>query len=215
MNKKERVNLFINYFSKNLPEAKTELDYTNAFELTVAVVLSAQCTDKRINIITPKLFEHLPTPEVMAEASVDFIFDLIKSCSYPRNKAKYLSGLAKMLIADFNSEIPASLEELQKLPGVGRKTANVVGSVYFNIPAMPVDTHVFRVANRIGLTTNAKNPLQSELQLLKLFPTEKLNIAHHWLILHGRYVCKARRAECEKCGITSICKYYKKEKLKK
>ena len=215
MNKQERVNLFIDYFSENLPEAKTELNYTNVFELTVAVVLSAQCTDKRVNIITQKLFEYLPTAEVMAEASVDYIFELIKSCTYPRNKAKHLSGLSKMLIEDFNSEVPASLEELQKLPGVGRKTANVVGSVYFDIPAMPVDTHVFRVSNRIGLTTNAKNPLQSELQLLKLFPEEKLNIAHHWLILHGRYVCKARRAECEKCGITSLCKYYKKEKQKK
>ena len=215
MNKQERVNLFIDYFSENLPEAKTELNYTNVFELTVAVVLSAQCTDKRVNIITEKLFEYLPTAEVMAEASIDYIFELIKSCTYPRNKAKHLSGLAKMLIEDFNSEVPASLEDLQKLPGVGRKTANVVGSVYFDIPAMPVDTHVFRVSNRIGLTTNAKNPLQSELQLLKLFPEEKLNVAHHWLILHGRYVCKARRAECEKCGITSICKYYKKEKQKK
>ncbi|MEJ6749507.1 MAG: endonuclease III [Flavobacteriales bacterium] len=212
MNKQERVRLFIDYFSENLPEAKTELNYSNVFELTVAVVLSAQCTDKRVNIITETLFEHLPTAEVMAEASIDYIFDLIKSCSYPRNKAKHLSGLAKMLIEDFNSEIPDSIEELQKLPGVGRKTANVVGSVYFDIPAMPVDTHVFRVSNRIGLTTNAKNPLQSELQLLKLFPEEKLNIAHHWLILHGRYVCKARRAECEKCGITSLCKYYKKQK---
>ena len=215
MNKQERVNLFIDYFSENLPEAKTELNYTNVFELTVAVVLSAQCTDKRVNIITEKLFEYLPTAEVMAEASIDYIFELIKSCTYPRNKAKHLSGLAKMLIEDFNSEVPATLEELQKLPGVGRKTANVVGSVYFDIPAMPVDTHVFRVSNRIGLTTNAKNPLQSELQLLKLFPEEKLNVAHHWLILHGRYVCKARRAECEKCGITSLCKYYKKEKQKK
>jgi|TARA_B110000240_G_scaffold115257_2_gene129237 endonuclease-3 len=212
MNKQERVRLFIDYFSENLPEAKTELNYSNVFELTVAVVLSAQCTDKRVNIITETLFEHLPTAEVMAEASIDYIFDLIKSCSYPRNKAKHLSGLAKMLIEDFNSEIPDSIEELQKLPGVGRKTANVVGSVYFDIPAMPVDTHVFRVSNRIGLTTNAKNPLQSELQLLKIFPEEKLNIAHHWLILHGRYVCKARRAECEKCGITSLCKYYKKQK---
>ena len=215
MNKQERVNLFIDYFSENLPEAKTELNYTNVFELTVAVLLSAQCTDKRVNIITEKLFEYLPTAEVMAEASIDYIFELIKSCTYPRNKAKHLSGLAKMLIEDFNSEVPASLEDLQKLPGVGRKTANVVGSVYFDIPAMPVDTHVFRVSNRIGLTTNAKNPLQSELQLLKLFPEEKLNVAHHWLILHGRYVCKARRAECEKCGITSLCKYYKKEKPKK
>lgn len=212
MKKQERVNLFIDYFSKHLPEAKTELNYTNAFELTVAVVLSAQCTDKRVNMITPKLFKELPTPEVMSKASVDFIFELIKSCSYPRNKANHLSGLAKMLVKDYNSKIPPSLDELQRLPGVGRKTANVVGSVYFDIPAMPVDTHVFRVANRIGLTSNAKNPLQSEIQLLKLFPKEKLNIAHHWLILHGRYVCKARRPECEKCGITNICKSYKKHK---
>ena len=214
MKKQERVSLFIDYFSEYLPEAKTELHYTNAFELTVAVVLSAQCTDKRVNIITPKLFEEFPTAEIMSEASVDHIFELIKSCSYPRNKAKHLLGLAKMLVNEYNSEIPASLEELQRLPGVGRKTANVVGSVYFDIPAMPVDTHVFRVANRIGLTTNAKNPLQSELQLLKLFPEEKLNIAHHWLILHGRYVCKARRAECENCGITNLCKSYKKHKIK-
>ena len=212
MKKQERVNLFIDYFSNHLPEAKTELNYTNAFELTVAVVLSAQCTDNRVNMITPKLFEQLPNPEIMSEVSVDFIFELIKSCSYPRNKAKHLSGLAKMLVKDYNSKIPSSIDELQKLPGVGRKTANVVGSVYFDIPAMPVDTHVFRVANRIGLTTNAKNPLQSEMQLLKLFPEEKLNIAHHWLILHGRYVCKARRAECEKCGITNFCKFYKKLK---
>ena len=212
MKKQERVNLFIDYFSKHLPEAKTELIYKNAFELTVAVVLSAQCTDKRVNMITPKLFEELPTPEIMSEASVDFIFELIKSCSYPRNKANHLSGLAKMLVKDYDSKIPPSLDELQKLPGVGRKTANVVGSVYFDIPAMPVDTHVFRVANRIGLTSKAKNPLQSEMQLLKLFPEDKLNIAHHWLILHGRYVCKARRAECENCGITNICKSYKKQK---
>ena len=211
MRKKQRVQEFIEYFSENLPEAKTELYYTNAFELTVAVVLSAQCTDKRVNMITPPLFEALPTPEVMAEASIDYIFDLIKSCSYPRNKAKHLSGMAKMLMQDFNAEIPANLEDLQKLPGVGRKTANVVGSVYFDIPAMPVDTHVFRVADRIGLTSNAKNPLQAELQLLKLFPKEKLNIAHHWLILHGRYLCKARRPECERCGITAICKYFSKK----
>lgn len=194
-----------------MPEAKTELDYTNVFELTVAVVLSAQCTDKRVNIITKNLFTEMPVAEVMAEASIDAIFDLIKSCSYPRNKAKHLSGLAKMLVNDFDSKVPDNLENLQKLPGVGRKTANVVGSVYYDIPAMPVDTHVFRVADRIGLTTKAKNPLQAELQLLKLFPEDKLNIAHHWLILHGRYLCKARRPECERCGITDICKYFSKK----
>jgi endonuclease-3 len=211
VNKQERTKQFIEHFSENMPEAKTELEYTNAFELTVAVVLSAQCTDKRVNIITKELFKQFPTAEVMAEASIDAIFDLIKSCSYPRNKAKHLSGMANMLMQDFNAEIPANIESLQKLPGVGRKTANVVGSVYFDIPAMPVDTHVFRVANRIGLTINAKNPLQAELQLLKLFPEEKLNIAHHWLILHGRYLCKARRPECERCGITSICNYFYKK----
>ena len=211
MNKKERTQKFIAYFSENMPEAKTELDYTNVFELTVAVVLSAQCTDKRVNIITKKLFAEMPVAEIMAEASIDAIFDLIKSCSYPRNKAKHLSGLAKMLVNDFDSKVPDNLEDLQKLPGVGRKTANVVGSVYYDIPAMPVDTHVFRVADRIGLTTKAKNPLQAELQLLKLFPEDKLNIAHHWLILHGRYLCKARRPDCKRCGITDICKYFSKK----
>jgi len=211
VNKKEITQKFIAHFSENMPEAKTELDYTNVFELTVAVVLSAQCTDKRVNIITKNLFTEMPVAEVMAEASIDAIFDLIKSCSYPRNKAKHLSGLAKMLVNDFESKVPDNLEDLQKLPGVGRKTANVVGSVYYDIPAMPVDTHVFRVADRIGLTTKAKNPLQAELQLLKLFPEDKLNIAHHWLILHGRYLCKARRPECERCGITDICKYFSKK----
>ena len=210
MNKKERTQHFIDHFSEHLPEAKTELDYTNVFELTVAVLLSAQCTDKRINIITKDLFREMPTAEVMAESSIDEIFNLIKSCTYSRNKAKHLSAMAKMLMQDFNSEIPANLEDLQKLPGVGRKTANVVGSVYFDIPAMPVDTHVFRVADRIGLTNNAKNPLQAELQLLKFFPEDKLHIAHHWMILHGRYICRARRPDCERCGITAICKYFSK-----
>jgi len=211
VNRQERTKQFIEYFSENMPEAKTELEYENAFELVVAVVLSAQCTDKRVNIVTKNLFKEMPVPELMAEASIDSIFYLIKSCSYPRNKAKHLSGLSKMLIKDFDGKIPGNLEDLQKLPGVGRKTANVVGSVYFDIPAMPVDTHVFRVSNRIGLTIKAKNPLEAELQLLKLFPKEKLNIAHHWLILHGRYVCKARKPECKRCGITSICKYFPKK----
>jgi endonuclease-3 len=194
-----------------MPDAKTELDYKTVFELTVAVILSAQCTDKRVNIITKKLFEEIPNAQVMAVSSIDAIFDLIKSCSYPRNKAKHLSGMAKMLIKDFDGKIPDNFEDLQKLPGVGRKTANVIGSVYFDIPAMPVDTHVFRVSERIGLTIKAKNPLQAELQLLKLFPKSKLNIAHHWLILHGRYVCKARKPDCPHCRITHICKYYSKK----
>ena len=208
MKKQERAKQFIAYFSKNMPKAKTELNYSNAFELTVAVILSAQCTDKRVNIITKKLFEEIPNAKVMAETSVDVIFDLIKSCSYPRNKAKYLSKMANQLIVQFDGKIPDNLEELQMLAGVGRKTANVIGSVCFDIPTMPVDTHVFRVSQRIGLSINAQNPLQTELQLLKLFPQDKLNIIHHWLILHGRYVCKARKPSCNDCGITNICKYF-------
>ena len=213
MKKQERVKYFIEYFSEKMPNAKTELVYSNAFELTVAVVLSAQCTDKRVNVITKQLFKEMPVVEVMAEASVEAIFNIIKSCSYPRNKAKYLSALAKMLVVDFNSEIPQNLEDLQKLPGVGRKTANVIASVYFDMPIMPVDTHVFRVANRIGLTTNAKNPLETEFQLLKIIPKEKLNIAHHWLILHGRYLCKARRPDCLHCGIQSVCMFFSKKHI--
>ena len=210
MNKQERTNKFISHFSSSMPNAKTELEYKNVFELTVAVILSAQCTDKRVNIITKNLFKELPTASKMANSSIDIIFNLIKCCSYPRNKAKHLLGMARMLIKDFNAKIPSNIEDLQKLPGVGRKTANVVGSVYFDIPAMPVDTHVFRVANRIGLTYKAKNPLQAELQLLKLIPNDKLHIAHHWLILHGRYLCKARKPECERCDITMFCRYFSK-----
>ena len=208
MRKEERASFFIDYFSRNLPDAKTELRYSNGFELIVAVILSAQCTDKRVNIITKQLFHILPDAKQMSEASVDDIFDIIKSCSYPRNKARYLSEMSKMLISDFGSQIPMNVEDLQRLPGVGRKTANVVASVLFDIPTMPVDTHVFRVSNRIGLTTNARNPLQSELQLVKLLPREKLNVAHHWLILHGRYICKARNPECHICGVQEICKYF-------
>ena len=210
MNKKEVVIFFIEYFSRILPDAKTELEYNNAFELTVAVVLSAQCTDKRINIITKDLFRNMPTPRKMAKSSIDEIFDLIKSCTYPRNKAKHLFGLSNMLVDDFTSEIPNNIEDLMKLPGVGRKTANVVASVYFDIPTMPVDTHVFRVSSRIGLSIKAKSPLDCEMQLLKIIPKEKLSIAHHWLILHGRYTCKARKPLCKICGITSICKYFNK-----
>ena len=212
MNKNERTERFISYFSKNMPKAKTELNYRNAFELTVAVILSAQCTDKRVNIITKQLFEEMPNAEVMAVSSVDTIFELIRSCSYPRNKANYLSGMSKILMYDFDGKVPDNLNDLQKLPGVGRKTANVIGSVYFDIPTMPVDTHVFRVSQQIGFTSNAKTPFQTELQLLKLFPKNKLNLAHHWLILHGRYVCKARNPDCFKCGIIDICNFYKKEK---
>jgi len=211
MKRDKIVSEFIKYFSNHMPDAKTELVYSNVFELTVAVILSAQCTDKRVNLITKKLFEEIPDVETMSKASLETIFGLIKSCSYPGNKSKYLSAMSKKVMNKFKGKIPDNIEKLQELPGVGRKTANVIGSVYFDIPAMPVDTHVFRVANRIGLTRNAKTPLSAELQLLELFPTSKLNIAHHWMILHGRYLCKAIKPECERCGITSICNYFKKK----
>ena len=213
MNKKERFEKFIEYFKINRPIAETELVYSTPFELLVAVILSAQCTDKRVNIITPNIFKVYPGALEMSKASQEDIFSIIRSCSYPNNKAKHLLGMSKMLIEDFNGEIPKSINDLQKLPGVGRKTANVVASVAFDIPAMPVDTHVFRVSARIGLTNNAKTPLSSEIQLVKYIPEELLNIAHHWLILHGRYVCKARNPMCSECGINNICKFYtKKEK---
>lgn len=210
MTKRERFEKVIDYFQKNMPVAETELQYRNPYELAVAVILSAQCTDKRVNAITPALFEHFPTPESMSESSPDEIFEYIKSCSYPNNKAKHLNGMAKMLVEDFNSKLPADIKELQKLPGVGRKTANVLLAVLYDMPAMPVDTHVFRVSERIGLTTNAKTPLQTEQQLIKYFPPELLTKAHHWLILHGRYVCLARKPKCENCGLPVICKYFNK-----
>lgn len=210
MLKKERYKRFIDYFTEHLPAAETELHYTNEFELLVAVILSAQCTDKRVNLVTPHLFSAYPTAEAMAEATNEEIFPYIRSISYPNNKAKHLDKMSKMLLNDFGGKVPADVDELQKLQGVGRKTANVVASVLYDIPTMPVDTHVFRVSERLGLTHNAKNPLQSEKQLVKHFPKDKLNIAHHWLILHGRYVCMARKPKCEDCGITDICKYFQK-----
>ena len=193
-----------------MPVAETELNYSNGFELLVAVILSAQCTDKRVNQVTPALFQAFPVPEVMALSSQDEIFHYIRSVSYPNNKSKHLVGMANMLVNDFNSKVPMTVDELQLLPGVGRKTANVVASVLYDVPTMPVDTHVFRVSERVGLTTRAKNPLESEKQLVKGFPKNKLNIAHHWLILHGRYVCLARRPKCNECGISSFCSYFKK-----
>lgn len=208
MNKKERYEKIIAYFLENNPAAETELEYVDPFQLIVAVILSAQCTDKRVNIITPNLFIPFPTAEKLAKAEQEEVFEIIKSCSYPNNKAKHLIAMAKMLISDFKSIVPSEIEELQKLPGVGRKTANVIASVVFNKPAMAVDTHVFRVANRIGLTTNAKNPYQTEMQLIKYIPEEHISIAHHWLILHGRYVCIARRPKCSQCGINSFCKFF-------
>ena len=215
MTKKERFERFIEYFSKNQPVAESELDFRNPYELIVAVILSAQCTDKRVNLITPDFFKAFPDAYKLAEAPVDEIFEYIKSCSYPNNKAKNLSGMAKKLISEFDGIIPEDVDELQKLPGVGRKTANVVASVAFNKPAMAVDTHVFRVSERIGLTNNAKNPLETEKQLVKYFPDEVIPVAHHWLILHGRYICLARKPKCDKCPITDICKYYMKNNKKK
>ena len=196
------------YFIKNNPNASSELNYSNAFELCVAVVLSAQCTDKRVNSVTPHLFERYATPFAMAKADVNEILEFIKSVSYPNNKAKHLSGLSKVLVEKFNGEIPHSLEELQTLPGVGRKSANVILSVIFQQPAMAVDTHVFRVSARIGLVENAKTPLETEKQLTAHFPKSILGLAHHWLILHGRYICLARKPKCEACGIKSVCDYY-------
>lgn len=213
MTKKERYKNTIAYFTENMPVAETELIYNSPYELLVAVILSAQCTDKRVNIITQEFFKSFPTAETLATADVEHIFGLIKSCSYPNNKAKHLSGMAKMLVADFNNVVPDDIKELQKLPGVGRKTANVIASVVFNKPAMAVDTHVFRVSERIGLTTNSKTPLETEKQLVANIPEKLIPLAHHWLILHGRYVCKARKPLCQNCGLTSFCKYYEKNPL--
>ncbi len=210
MKKSELFSLVINYFQKEMPIAETELEYQNPFELIMAVILSAQCTDKRVNQITPQLIRRFPTPQKMAEAEPAEVFDYIKSCSYPNNKAKHLVGMAQKLIELFDGKVPDDVDELQKLPGVGRKTANVIASVVFNKPAMAVDTHVFRVAARIGLSTGAKNPLQTEIQLVKHIPDELIAKAHHWLILHGRYVCIARKPKCSLCGLNSICKYYQK-----
>ena len=210
MTKKERFTHILNYFEQHHPEAETELAYNNSFELLVAVILSAQCTDKRVNMVTPVLFKHFPDAETMAAASVDEIFSYMRSISYPNNKAKHLKGMAELLISKFNGEVPSTVEELQSLPGVGRKTANVITSVVFNQPSMAVDTHVFRVSARLGLTTNAKNPLQTEQQLMKFIPTHQVAIAHHWLILHGRYVCLALTPKCEICPLTNWCKHYRK-----
>jgi len=208
MERRELFEKVIRYFQKEMPIAETELEYTNPYELLVAVILSAQCTDKRVNQITPGLLNRFPTPAKMAEAEPDEVFDYIRSCSYPNNKSKHLVGMARMLVNDFGGEVPDDISELQKLPGVGRKTANVIASVVFNKPAMAVDTHVFRVSARIGLSVNAKNPLETERQLVGHFPEELLPLAHHWLILHGRYTCIARSPKCEKCGLKEICAYY-------
>lgn len=210
MNKKERYKHFIDYFSKQHPNPVTELHYKSPFELLVSVILSAQCTDKRINQITPALFERFPTPHDLAISTPEVVYNFIRSVNYPNNKAKHLVGMAKMLVEKFNGEVPAGIDELQKMPGVGRKTANVIASVVFDAPAIAVDTHVFRVSNRIGLAINARTPLAVEKQLYKYLPKNTLGIAHHWLILHGRYICVARSPKCEICPLTSFCRYYER-----
>ena len=208
MRKAERFKKILEYFTLNQPVAETELVYTSPYELLVSVILSAQCTDKRVNIITPVFFKHFPSVNLLAVSEEKDVFELIKSCSYPNNKTKHLVGMARMIVSDFDGTVPSDVEQLQKLPGVGRKTANVMASVAFNQPKLAVDTHVFRVSARLGLTYRAKNPLQTEMQLMQHIPEDKVAIAHHWLILHGRYVCQARRPKCEACGISEFCKYF-------
>ena len=210
MTKKQRYNFIIDYFLKNTPNAETELLYDSPFQLLVAVILSAQCTDKRVNATTPAIFERFPNPESLSKADFDDVFSLIRSISYPNNKAKHLIGMAKLLVEKFKSEVPLTVDELIQLPGVGRKTANVVTSIIDNQPNMAVDTHVFRVSARIGLTNNAKTPFEAEKQLIKEIPKEYIRLAHHWLILHGRYICVARSPKCNECGLKSVCKFYNK-----
>ena len=211
MTKKERFEFILDYFRKNNPEAETELNYDNPYQLLVAVLLSAQCTDKRINMVTPNLFAQFPTPEHLAASHFDEVFPIIRSVTYPNNKAKHLINMAKILSEEFNSVVPSDIKDLQKMPGVGRKTANVIASVVYNQPTMAVDTHVFRVSKRIGLATQtAKTPLEVEKQLIKHIPKVDVPLAHHWLILHGRYTCLARKPKCEECAITPWCKYYEK-----
>lgn len=211
MQKKERYKLLIEYFTQHFPEPETELVYSNPYELILAVVLSAQCTDKRVNMVTPALLEAYPTPEHLATATPEEVLPYIKSISYPNNKAKHLAGLGRMLVEQFNSEVPSTVEELVKLPGVGRKTANVIVSVIWNQPAMAVDTHVFRVSKRLGLVTkDSKTPVEVEKQLVANLPQELVSKAHHWLILHGRYICVARRPKCEECPLTHFCAFFQK-----
>jgi endonuclease-3 len=208
MTKEERFVNVLNWFRENVPVAETELHYKDTYQLIVAVILSAQCTDKRVNIVTKDFFKKYPTVKDLSEAEIPEIYELIKSVSYPNNKSKHLSGMSKMLMEKFNGEVPDNVDDLQKLPGVGRKTANVIVSVAFKKPAMAVDTHVFRVADRVGLATNSKTPRETENQLVKNIPENDLPIAHHWLILHGRYVCTARKPKCKECGIKNYCEQY-------
>lgn len=211
LTKKERFHHFIEHFVKVQPDANTELEYTDPYELLVAVILSAQCTDKRVNIITPFFYKAFPDVESLARADTKDVFEIIKSCSYPNNKTRHLIGMARKLVDDFGGIVPEGIEDLQKLPGVGRKTANVIASVYFNKPAMAVDTHVFRVSARIGLTTDTKSPLDTEKQLVGNIPEKYISKAHHWLILHGRYICQARKPKCDQCQLTGFCKFYQQK----
>ena len=194
-----------------MPVAESELNYRNPYELLVAVMLSAQCTDKRVNMVTPALFEAYPTPELLAKATSDEVFEYVKSVSYPRSKAEHLVAMAQRLVEVYHGEVPDTIEELQTMQGVGRKTANVVCAVIWNQPTMAVDTHIFRVSERIGLTTGSKNPLQTEKQLVRYIPAEVIPKAHHWLLLHGRYVCQARKPKCEQCGIAEFCRFFEKK----
>lgn len=211
MTLKDRYNGVIEWFQANMPEPKTELQYDSPFHLLLAVILSAQCTDKRVNIVTPLLFEAYPTPDDLAAATEEEVYEYIKSVTFPNNKTRSLLKAARMLVDDFNSEVPSDLDKLMKLPGVGRKTANVMLSVVWNKAAMAVDTHVFRVSNRIGLTNNSPSPLHTEKTLMRHIPTELVATAHHWLILHGRYVCKARRPLCLECGLQPYCRFFNKK----
>jgi endonuclease-3 len=210
MTRKERFRFVIEYFQQHNPSAETELIFEDPYQLLVAVILSAQCTDKRVNMTTPAIFERYPDAFALSQASYDDIFELIKSISYPGNKSRHLLGMAKMLVEKFHGEVPMTVEELIELPGVGRKTANVITSVIDQQPNLAVDTHVFRVAARIGLSQNAKTPLATEKQLLKYIPSGLVHKFHHWIILHGRYICVARTPKCGECGLKPVCKYYHK-----
>ena len=214
MTRKERFDYVITWFTEHAPDAETELVYDNPYQLLVSVILSAQCTDKRVNMTTPAFFAHFPGPGSLAKAHFDEVFPFIRSISYPNNKTKHLIGMAKMLVEDFKGEVPLTVDELMKLPGVGRKTANVITSVIDKQPNMAVDTHVFRVAARIGLTWGAKTPFAAEKQLIQLIPKGLVHKAHHWLILHGRYICVARKPKCSECGLRPCCKYFKSLKPK-
>jgi endonuclease III len=214
LKKADRFKKILEYFELHQPVAETELVFSSPYELLVSIILSAQCTDKRVNLITPGFFRRFPDVHSLAAAGKEEIFELVRSCSYPNNKSGHLLNMARMVVEKFDGEIPDNTDDLQKLPGVGRKTAHVLVSVVYNQPKLAVDTHVFRVAARLGLTYRAKNPLQTELQLIKYIPEDKIPIAHHWLILHGRYVCRARKPKCDECGLKEFCKYYEKQVLK-